>query len=83
MKSKSVEKMFAELLNLENLSTVNLSEIRCRFGLGSLAIEEDNGEDQDFFDDVYDEPAVIIKQENEENDFPFKGKISWNCFFYF
>ncbi len=68
-----------ELLDLENNgNTESLNEIRSRFGFKELS--DDTGDDQDFFDDVYEEPAVIIKQENEENEFPFKGifLVSWN-----
>jgi hypothetical protein len=68
--------MFVELLDLENNgNTESLNEIRSRFGFKELS--DDIGDDQDFFDDVYEEPAVIIKQENEENEFPFKG-IFWS-----
>lgn len=79
VKSKTVEHMFVELLNVDDSSQNSLNEIRARFGLEKIpfsepeyVLEDDNDE---FFDDVYDEPAVIIKQEKEDEELVMKGKL--------
>lgn len=74
MKTKTVEDMFTELLNVSDSSENSLNEIRCRFGLdkikpGDYCHYQDTTLDDvadDIFDDIYDEPTVIIKQEESE-----------------